>query len=146
MKDATVEASSHKAGTSNTQSNDQSEITEQLLAALMSIQQTEQQILQFLTNSEMNQAKDPTPSTKPVIYDPLHGVMPAKNVYRQVTCKHGILASCLYHQILSGGDAKKEKDICINVQPRSKTSLLCKNYGKALSNLICGSTIPEGNH
>lgn len=45
MKDATVEASSHKAGTSNTQSNDQSEITEQLLAALMSIQQTEQQIL-----------------------------------------------------------------------------------------------------
>lgn len=48
------------------------------MPTLVAMQQAQQQILQFLMNAD-ELAKDPTPTTDLVIYDPVHGVTPAKN-------------------------------------------------------------------
>lgn len=67
----------------------QNEILEQLLPALITIQQTRQKILQILTSMEANQAKKPTSIVELMIDNPVQGVMPATNVDNLVVAIRG---------------------------------------------------------
>lgn len=49
------------------------------MSALVSMQQTEQQNLQFLMDSQMNQAKELSPTAELMIDDPVHRVTPTTN-------------------------------------------------------------------
>lgn len=71
VEDDEAEVSSGKGATFTTQSNNLSKILEQLVPALVAMQQTPQQILQFLMNSQMNQGKEPIADAEQMIDDPV---------------------------------------------------------------------------
>lgn len=56
IEDVEAEASCPREATSNSQPNNQFEILEQFMLALVAMQQKQHQILQFLMNAQVNRA------------------------------------------------------------------------------------------
>lgn len=75
VEEAEAEASSHKETTFHPHSVER--VLEQLLLVLGAIQQMQQQILQFFSNFQVNQAKVSTPAFELVINEPVQGHKPA---------------------------------------------------------------------